>query len=146
MKKVLSILGCISSIGMFVVLAMLLVLQNTISYEKASTFEITTKSDLFVIMENNHILGCLFIVFGLFLAIITIINLLYEKKKTKIGSRKKDSLEQAYEAVYKDLCENHAHVMAVFNGTLHKDDVYPTTTKVNIMIQDIVNRGKNQAS
>lgn len=81
MKKVLSILECISSIGMLVVFTMLLVLQNTISYEKLSTFEITTESNLFVIMEHNHLLGYLFVVFGLALAIITIISLFYTKKK-----------------------------------------------------------------
>ena len=84
MKKVISILECISVIGMFIVFTMLLVLQNTISYEKVSISEMTTQSTLFVIMEHNHILGYLFLTFGLVLAIITIISLFLYKKERRL--------------------------------------------------------------
>ena len=83
MKKILTITESICSIGLLVTYIMLLMLQNTISYEEVSIFEKTSKSNLFVIMENNHILGYLFVTFGVILAIVTVIRL-YNAGKKKV--------------------------------------------------------------
>ena len=83
MKKILTIAESICSIGLLVTYIMLLMLQNTISYEEVSTFEKTQKSNLFAIMEHNHILGYLFVVFGVILAIVTAIRLYNQCRKTE---------------------------------------------------------------
>lgn len=49
--------------------------------------------------------------------------------------------DKAYKLVYEDLCKNHDHVMAAFNGTLHPDDIMPQHYQVNMVIEEIVNRG-----
>lgn len=53
-----------------------------------------------------------------------------------------NELDKAYKLVYNDLCKMHSHVMALHNGTLHKDDIFPTQIQVSEMIQYIVNRGR----
>lgn len=59
----------------------------------------------------------------------------------KHGGLEQDSLDKAYQLVYADLCEKHAHVIALYNGTLHPDDVAPRQHQVSEMIQYIVDRG-----
>lgn len=81
MKKILTIVESVCSLSLLGTYIMLLMLRNTISYEKVSTFEKTPKSNLFVIMEHNHILGYLFVILGVILAIVTVIRLFYMGKK-----------------------------------------------------------------
>jgi hypothetical protein len=81
MKKILITLESICSLGLLGIYTILLMLQNTISYEEVSAFEKTPKSTLFVIMEHNHILGYLSVIFGVLLAIATIIKLLHLRKQ-----------------------------------------------------------------
>lgn len=79
--KVLSVLEVVCSIGLLVICSVLWMLQRTISYENASTFEKTPKSSLFVIMENHPVLGYLFLIFGVILALAGIIRLFVLMKK-----------------------------------------------------------------
>lgn len=81
MKKILTIAESICSIGLLGTHILLLILHNTISYETVSTFEKTPKSNLFVIMEHNHILGYLFVILSVILAIVTVIRVCYMEKK-----------------------------------------------------------------
>lgn len=57
-----------------------------------------------------------------------------------------DALNEAYKLVYEDLCKNHSHVMALFNGTLHPDDLQPEQRQVAAMIMDIVQHGAKSNS
>ena len=84
MKKLLVIVEGICSIGLLVTCTMLFTLRNTISYEKASAFDATPKSSLFVIMEHNHILGYLFVFFGAVLAVLTVIRLFNTRKNGQV--------------------------------------------------------------
>lgn len=59
----------------------------------------------------------------------------------KNKSISQNELDKAYKMVYEDLCKNHDHVMAMFNGTLHPDDIVPQRYKVDEMMEYIVNRG-----
>lgn len=54
-----------------------------------------------------------------------------------------DELDNAYKLVYNDLCKKHSHVIALHNGTLHKDDILPNQNQVNEMILYIVNHGSD---
>lgn len=81
MKKILTITESICSIGLIGSYIMLLVLQKTISYEAVSTFEKTPKSSLFIVMAHNPILGYLFVVFAVILAIAAVIRLFFQFKK-----------------------------------------------------------------
>lgn len=81
MKKILTIVESVCSLSLLGAYIMLLMLRNTISYEKVSTFEETPKSSLFVIMEHNHILGYLFVFLGVMLAFVTAIRLFYIGKE-----------------------------------------------------------------
>lgn len=88
MKKILTIVESICSIGLMGSCIMLLVLQKTISYEAVSTFEKTPKSNLFIVMAHNPILGYLFVVFGVILAIATVISLFFKLRELRIeGTR-----------------------------------------------------------
>ncbi len=73
-RKLLNIIEIFSSVGLLVIAPIILFIHNTISYEAVSVFEKTPKSSIFVVMENNPLLGYLMILFGVTLAISALIR------------------------------------------------------------------------
>lgn len=73
-EKAIFVLKIMCSIGLLLVYTILLYIHNTISYEKAAVFEKTPRSNLFIIMEHNHLLGYLSVFLGILLSFIIIIR------------------------------------------------------------------------
>jgi len=75
MKKSLFIIEGLLNIAFVISFTALLILQNTVSYEMAGTFEKTPKSSFFVIMQNNPVWGYVLVGSGTVLAIYGIVRI-----------------------------------------------------------------------
>lgn len=78
------------------------------------------------------------------LCIITIKSGIVENKKLKqqILDLKMPAVGMAYKLVYEDLCKKYPYVMAYFNGTLEKGDIFPRQYQITEMIDYVIEKGK----
>ena len=80
-----NIIELLATIVLLVNTFILIIFQNTITYEKVTLFEITPKSSYLTIMQHNPIFGIIYMTCGVILLICAIDRLIkYTKSKSRI--------------------------------------------------------------
>lgn len=79
LSNLIKFIGLLSGVGTLAIVIILIIIQNTISYEPVFSSKRILKSSLFVVMEHNPILGYSLIVLSVISAICTCINVYVER-------------------------------------------------------------------